>query len=121
MHSPVAAGGAARGAMLVFRFAIELVTLGVLAWTGASAGGGLGVRIILAIGLPVVLIVIWGLVMAPTARRRLRDPARLATELLLFLASAAALATVGHVVPASVYAVVAVGAAFLTRRVAPEA
>jgi hypothetical protein len=119
--SAPAAAGPGRAAFLAFRFGMELVTLAVLAWTGASAGGGTAVRVVLAIGLPVLLIVIWGLVMAPTARRRLRDPARLAAELVLFLGSAAGLGIVGHVLPAVIYGVVAAGAALLTRWLTPDA
>jgi Protein of unknown function (DUF2568) len=78
------------------------------------------VRVILAIGLPAMLIVIWAVVMAPTARRRLPDPARLVAELVLFLGSAAGLAIVGHVLPAVIYAVVAAGAALVARRITPE-
>jgi Protein of unknown function (DUF2568) len=115
------AAGPGRGAFLAFRFGMELVTLAVLAWAGASASAGLAVRIILAIGGPVLLMVIWGAVMAPTARRRLRDPARLGAELAIFLASAVALAAAGHVVPAVIYAVIAVAAASLSRVIAPDA
>lgn len=116
-----AATSPGRSAFLAFRFALELVTLAVLAWTGASAGGGTAVRIAAAIGLPAVLIVIWGLVMAPTARRRLRDPARLIAELITFLGSAAGLAVVGHVRPAVIYGIVAAGAALVTRWLTPGA
>jgi Protein of unknown function (DUF2568) len=119
--APPAAAGPARGAFLAVRFGLELVTLAVLAWTGASTTGGTVVRVILAIGLPAVLIAIWGLVMAPTARRRLRDPARLVAELVLFLGSAAGLAVVGHVRPAVIYAVVAAGGALATRWLTPDA
>jgi hypothetical protein len=115
-----AAGGPGRGAFLAVRFLLELVTVAVLAWTGASAVGGTAVRVLLAIALPVALIVIWAVVMAPTARRRLRDPARLIAELILFLGSAAGLAIVGHVLPAVLYAIVAAGAALLARRLTPE-
>jgi Protein of unknown function (DUF2568) len=113
--------GPGRAAFLAFRFALELVTVAVLAWTGASAGGGPAVRIVLAIGLPVVLMVIWGAVMAPNARRRLRDPIRLVAELVIFLGSAAGLAVTGHVLPAVVYAVVAAGTAVVTRWLTPDA
>jgi hypothetical protein len=119
--SPLAGSGPGRAAFLAFRFGMELVTLAVLAWTGASAGGGTAVRVLLAIGLPLVLSVIWGLVMAPTARRRLREPARLIAELVLFLGSAAGLASTGHVVPALIYGVVAAGGAVATRWLTPEA
>jgi Protein of unknown function (DUF2568) len=120
-RAAAAAGGPGHPAFLAFRFLLELVTVAVLAWTGASASGGTAVRVILAIGLPAVLIVIWAVVMAPTARRRLRDPARLVAELVLFLGSAAGLAIVGHVLPAVIYGIVAAGVALLTRRITPEA
>lgn len=120
-HSPLAGASPARGAFLAFRFGIELVTIAVLAWTGASAGGGTSVRVILAVGLPLVLIVIWGLVMAPTSRRRLADPARLIAELVLFLGSAAGLAIVGHVLPAAIYGVAAAYGALATRWFTPGA
>ena len=68
-RATAAAGGPGHPAFLAFRFLLELVTVAVLAWTGASAGGGTAVRVILAIGLPVVLMVIWAVALAPTARR----------------------------------------------------
>jgi hypothetical protein len=117
-QGPAASG---RGAFLVFRFGIELVTLAVLAWAGASARVSMPARIVLAAGLPVVLVVVWGQVMAPTARRRLRDPARLVAEIAIFTASAAALAAAGHVLAAVIYGVIAIAAAGLTRVIAPEA
>jgi uncharacterized protein DUF2568 len=107
--------------MLTVRFLVELATLAALAAAGASAGAALGWRIALAIGAAVLLGVIWGLVMAPRARRRLSDPARLIVELTLFLLAAAALGLVGDVVAAAIYAVIAVGAALLSRVLAPGA
>ena len=123
MHGEAApaARGAGRTAMLTVRFLVELATLAALAVAGASASAGLGWRIVLAIGVPGLLAVIWGLVMAPRARRRLADPARLIVEIVLFLAAAAALALVGDVVAAAVYAVIAVGAAAVTRVLTPGA
>jgi hypothetical protein len=107
--------------MLALAFAVELLTMGVLAWAGASASGGTAVRVLLAIAGPVVLAVIWGLVMAPRARRRLPEPSRLVAELVIFAASAAALALAGHVLPAVVYAVIAISVAVLARFVTPGA
>jgi hypothetical protein len=118
--SPLA-GGAGRGAFLAFRFAVELATLAVLAWTGASVSASLPVRIILAIGLPVLMAVAWGLIMAPTAKWRLREAPRLVAELAIFLGSAAGLAASGHVLAAVIYAVIAVAGAALTRVITPGA
>jgi Protein of unknown function (DUF2568) len=107
--------------MLAFRFAIELATYGLLAWAGASASASLAVRIILAIGLPVIVIVIWFLFMAPRARRRLPEPARLVAELAIFLASAAVVAGLGHILAAVIYAIVAIAGAGLSRWLIPGA
>jgi hypothetical protein len=117
---PASDAGPARSAVLALRFAVELATIAVLAWAGASAGGGLAVRIALAIGLPVVLMVFWGQLMAPRARRRLADPGRLVAELIIFVAAAAGLAVSGHPLAAASYGIAAVGTAALSRRVAPE-
>jgi TRAP-type mannitol/chloroaromatic compound transport system permease small subunit len=107
--------------MLAFRFGVELATYALLAWAGASANAWIGVRIVLAIVLPLIVIVIWFRWMAPQAQRRLREPARLVAELVIFLAAAAVIAGFGHVVAAVIYAVVAVGAAGLSRWLIPGA
>jgi hypothetical protein len=108
-------------AMLAFRFGVELATYALLAWAGASVNAALAVQIVLAIALPVVVIVIWFLWMAPRARRRLPEPARLVAELVIFLASAAVLAAAGHVLAAVIYAVIAVAGAGLSRWLIPGA
>jgi hypothetical protein len=118
---PAGAGGPAHGTFLALRFAVELATVAVLAWAGASGGGGLPVRITLAIGLPVVLMVFWGQLMAPRARRRLAEPGRLLVELVIFSASAAGLGLSGRPLAATIYGVIAVGTAVLTRLIAPGA
>lgn len=94
--------------------------MAALAVAGAGASAGLGWRIALAILGPLLLIVIWGRVMAPRARRRLRDPARLLAEVAIYLAAVAP-ALVGDVVAAIVYGVIAIAAAAVARMVAPEA
>jgi len=76
-------------------------------------------RIGFAVLGPVLAGAIWELVIAPRAPRRLGDPLRLAIEIVMFLASSAALALVGHVIAAVVFAVLAIGTAVLVRMVAP--
>ena len=71
--------------------------------------------VLLGIALPLVVVAIWGAFVAPRARRRLRDPARFAVELVIFAAATAALVAVDQVVLAVVYAVVAVATAALAR------
>jgi uncharacterized protein DUF2568 len=48
-------------------FGMELVGLAIFAWWGWQASGGTALRLVLAIGLPVVAAVLWGLFAAPTA------------------------------------------------------
>ncbi len=107
-------------ALLTLRFATELAWLAVLAGAGLNSGAGGAGRVVLAIALPVVAVVIWGVVFAPRARRRLEDPVRLVAEIVLFAASAAGLALTGRPVPAAVFGVVAIGTAALLRRFAPD-
>jgi hypothetical protein len=48
-------------------FAVELAGLGIFAWWGWRTGGSTPVRLLLAIGLPVLAMAVWGLFAAPTA------------------------------------------------------
>jgi hypothetical protein len=81
---------------LVLRFLLELVMVGALAWAGAALVSGTWQSIAAAVLAPVVVVGIWGLLVAPGSGRRLRDPARLAVELALFAATAVALAAAGQ-------------------------
>ena len=56
-----------RWSNLGLAFAVELAGLGIFAWWGWQAGNTTVVRLLLAIGLPVVAAVLWGLFAAPTA------------------------------------------------------
>ncbi|MEV6286999.1 YrdB family protein [Kribbella sp. NPDC051770] len=54
---------------LLVAFLAELVALGIFAWWGWQTADDLAGRLILAIGLPVLAGVLWGLFAAPTATR----------------------------------------------------
>ncbi len=116
-RSPRPAG--LRSAVLAVRLATELAMLAVLVIVGLNSGAGLGVRIALAVLAPVAAAIIWGIGIAPRARRRWPDPWRFAVETVLFLAASAGLAAEGSVVAAVVFAVVAIGIAAAVRVVAP--
>ena len=77
-------------------FLAELCLLAVLAWAGARLGTGAW-AVVLAIALPLVAAVLWGLLLAPRAARRLRHPARLIMKLVLLVVAAAALTLSGEV------------------------
>lgn len=87
-------------------FLAELAMLAVLAWSGARLGAPhLPAAIVLAICLPLVAAVLWGLWLAPRAKRRLGNPARLIIKLVLFAAAGALLALSGLLVQAIVFCV----------------
>ena len=115
----LAGAGPAQSLLLTVRFLSELALVAVLVWAGVAANLPLAGRIVIAVVAPVLAMVIWGLWMAPRARRRLRDPLRLIAELVLFAVAAAALAAGGPVLAAVVLAVIAMGVAVLLRLVAP--
>jgi uncharacterized protein DUF2568 len=82
---------------LGLRFALELCMLVALGIWGFSE------NFVLGVATPLAAAVVWGLWIAPKATRRLRDPARLVVELMLFGAAGAALAAAGHAVAAAVF------------------
>jgi hypothetical protein len=70
---------------------LELAALAVLGWGGWQLGGPTAVRVLLAVALPVVAAVLWGLFAAPRARSQ-SAPARLVVQVLVFGAAAVLLA-----------------------------
>jgi hypothetical protein len=82
---------------LGLRFVLELCMLVALGIWGFSE------NFVLGIAAPLAAAVVWGLWIAPKATRRLRDPVRLALELLLFGAAGVALAAADHPLAAAVF------------------
>jgi hypothetical protein len=99
---------------LATRFIAELLGVAALVWVGASAPVVGPVRAVLAIGGPILLVLVWSRVVAPKAANPLPLRVRelIGTGLLLGVAGALALA--GQLVPAVAYgAVVLVDQALL--------
>jgi len=88
------------------RFLLELAMLVALGWVGGEIGSSWVIRVGLAIALPLVAAVVWGMFIAPKAPRRLTDPAKLLVELLLFSGACVGLAAVGHPWLAAAFAIV---------------
>jgi Protein of unknown function (DUF2568) len=82
---------------LGLRFVLELCMLVALGIWGFSE------NVVLGVAAPLAAAVIWGLWVAPKAKRRLRDPARLVVELLLFGAAGVALAAADRPLAAAVF------------------
>jgi hypothetical protein len=94
---------------LALRFACEVAALAAVAWCGWRINPALGVV------FPLVVAGVWGLWIAPKARRRLSDPPRFVLELAVFAAAAAALVSVGQPLLAALFAAAAVATATLVR------
>jgi hypothetical protein len=91
------------------RFATEISVLAALAIAGASLAWPL------ALVLPASFALAWGRWVAPRSTTRLADPARLATEVALFVSAGAALAATTSLVLGLVLALVGVATSVLTR------
>lgn len=90
--------GSMRRLNLVFRFVLEIVVLVALFLWGTSVSDQLIVQVVLGLGAPALVIVVWALFVAPKASRRLPDPQRLAVEVVVFGAGVLAFLAAGHLV-----------------------
>ncbi|MDN5863446.1 MAG: YrdB family protein [Salinisphaera sp.] len=84
----------------------ELAMLAVFAVAGARLGSG-AAALALAVLLPMLVAILWGLCLAPRARRRLPHPWRLVVKLVLMVAGAGLLAASGAALWGVVFLIVA--------------
>jgi hypothetical protein len=94
---------------LALRFGCEIAALVAVAWFGWQTSP------VLAVVFPLLVAGVWGVGIAPRARRRWPDPARFVAELVVFAAATAAFVAVGQTVVAIVFAVLAAVTAALVR------
>jgi hypothetical protein len=88
-------GQAWNAVWLTVAFASELAALAALAYWGWSFPGSTPVRILLAVGTPLVAAALWGVFAAPQAPVRVLV-LTLAVKLLVFGGAVAALLATGH-------------------------
>ncbi|MGZ0149953.1 YrdB family protein [Kribbella sp. WER1] len=93
-----------KAANLLLAFLVELLALGIFARWGWHTGGTTATRLLLAVGLPVVGAVLWGLFAAPKATRG--QLARWIVKVLVFGLAGAALWSLGHPLLGIVFVVV---------------
>jgi quinol-cytochrome oxidoreductase complex cytochrome b subunit len=91
---------------LALAFVLELCVLAALAYWGFQTGSSLFLRIGLGIGAPLLAALIWGRFMAPASKTHLSGAPYLLLKLIIFGAAAVALAVVGQVALAIIFAVV---------------
>ncbi|NIK55572.1 DUF2568 domain-containing protein [Kribbella shirazensis] len=94
-----------KAANLLLAFLVEVLALGVFARWGWDTGGTSATRWLLAVGLPVLGAVVWGLFAAPKASHR--TPVRGWTvKVLVFGLAGAALWSLGHPLTGLVFVLV---------------
>jgi hypothetical protein len=109
---------AIRASVLTLRFLLELALLAGAAVVGWRVGGGGIPGALLAVIGAVVVAVLWGLAIAPRARRRWPDPRRLMLELVIFAVVGGALAATGSAAAGLVLAVASAVVAVAVRPLA---
>jgi hypothetical protein len=93
--------------VLGLRFVCEMAALAAVAYWGQQAAGGVAGIVLAAIAVAVV-VVVWGVFLAPRRRLEAGLPARLAIELAVWVAASSALWSAGQPTLAVVLLVVAV-------------
>lgn len=93
-------------ANLALAFLLEVAALVAFAWWGFQATGNTLVNVLLGVGLPIVMAVVWGAFLAPTSKRRLSGAAYYAAQAVVFGLAAAGLWAANQPVWAVVLAVV---------------
>ncbi len=91
---------------LALAFLLELALLAAFAYWGFNTGDSTAIHIVLGIGVPVLVAVIWGIFMAPSSQRRLNGAAYLVVKVVLFGLGVAALVAAGQTTLGVVFAVV---------------
>jgi hypothetical protein len=96
----------ARTANLGLTFLLELCMLAAFAFWGFATGNGLAIQVLLGVGTPILVAVIWGIFMAPRSSRRLGKSAHQVVELVIFGLAFVALYAAGQPVLTAIFAVV---------------
>ena len=93
---------------LALRFFLELAALAAVAYWGATTAAGLVTRVGLAIALPSLVAVVWGLFISPKARIPTGPFGRAFLGLIVFLVAGLALWTRDRTALATMYGALAV-------------
>ncbi len=93
---------------LALAFVLELVMIAAYAYWGFRLTDSLLLNVALGIGAPLLVMVIWGLFLAPRSEKRLTGASYLVLKSVLMGGSMMALAVAGQPTAAIIFAVVAV-------------
>lgn len=92
---------------LALRFSLELFALGSLAYWGAQTGKGV-MRVLLAIGAPLIIATVWGVFGSPRSQVQLSMSMHIMLELLVFGLPSVALYATGKHSLAIIYITIAI-------------
>jgi hypothetical protein len=95
-----------KSANLALAFLLELCALAALAVWGVYAGQGTLLKLVLGIGAPLLMAVVWALFVAPRALVHVSPPVRMLLKVVIFAVAAFALSVAGHALLAAVFALV---------------
>jgi len=95
-----------KGINLAVRFLLELCMLAAVGYWGFTTQSGWGIKLMLGIGLPLLIAVIWGLFVAPKAIYPLGGIPHLLLALILLGSGAVALFASGNPTLGWVYAII---------------
>ena len=93
---------------LLVRFLLELAALGAVGWWGFKTGDGTAAKVLLGVGAPLLVAVVWGTFISPKATVEVPTVAWLGLQALVFGAAALALAAVAPAQLAAIFLLVVV-------------
>ena len=93
---------------LAIRFLLELCVLAAVGYWGFKTGSGWFLKVLLGIGAPLLIAIIWGMFAAPKAPYHLQGFLLFALEAVVFGSGAAALYAVEHYTLAWTLAIVVI-------------
>jgi Protein of unknown function (DUF2568) len=96
-------------------FLLELAALAAFCWWGFHVSGANWLKVVLGIGAPIVVAIVWGLFAAPRAKYQLSTVSTIAVKVIVFGAATAALIASGQPVLGIAFAVVVVANTALIR------
>jgi Protein of unknown function (DUF2568) len=91
---------------LALRFLLEICAVVAVGYSGFHTGHGTLTKLVLGLGGPVLVIVLWGAFAAPKVAVSLPEPVRFALGLVILLAAAIALVDAGQSVLGIVFGIV---------------
>ncbi|HEX4519337.1 MAG TPA: YrdB family protein [Gaiellaceae bacterium] len=97
-----------RAVNLALRFLLELCLLAAFAYCAAGATGSTAANVVLAIGVPLAVGVVWGLFVAPRASRPLSTVPWVGLQIVLFGLGGLGLASRGEQTLGAILFVVAI-------------